>query len=160
MVLQGPDKGQRFRMSDGASVPMGRASDVVPLTDYTVSRRHAELRREGNGWVLEDLKSANGTYLNGKRLERPARLKDGDQIRMGATLMVWDGSEGESPVARAATRVSADLLDLDVGSDGADAAIIGAVASGDDSMILASPAAAEAVRSWRVTSTLLDAVGA
>ncbi len=110
---------------------------------------------------MEDLKSANGTYLNGKRLERPARLKDGDQISMGATLMVWDGSEGKSPEAsRKTAMISADLLDLDAGSDGANAAIIGSVGSGDDSMILATPAAAEAVRSWRVISTLLDAVGA
>ncbi len=161
LILQGPDKGRRFRMAQGEPTRIGRAGDTVGLTDYTVSRRHAELRPVGRGWELVDLKSANGTYLNGKRLERPTTLKDGDQIRMGATLMVWDGSEGKAPEAsRKAARISADLLDLDAGSDGANAAIIGSVASGDDSMILATPAAAEAVRSWRVISTLLDAVGA
>ena len=161
LVIQGPDKGRRIRMAEGRPVLFGRASETLGLTDYTVSRRHAQLRPSGRGWELEDLKSANGTYLNGKRLERPARLRDGDQIRMGATLMVWDGSEGKVPgAAGGAARISADLLDLDAGSDGAHAAIIGSVASGDDSMILATPAAAEAVRSWRVISTLLNAVGA
>ena len=161
LILQGPDKGRRFRMAQGKPTRIGRAGDTVGLTDYTVSRRHAELRPVGRGWELEDLKSANGTYLNGKRLERPTRLKDGDQIRMGATLMVWDGSESKAPgPSRKAATISADLLDLDAGSDTANAAIIGSVASGDDSMILATPAAAEAVRSWRVISTLLDAVGA
>ena len=161
MVLQGPDKGQRFRMAEDKPVLMGRASKAVPLTDYTVSRRHAELRYAGQDWVLEDLKSANGTYLNGKRLERPTRLKDGDQIRMGGTLLVWDATKGTASemVDALATR-STNLLDLDAGSNGTDASIIGTATSSDDSMILASPAAAEAVRSWRVISTLLDAVGA
>lgn len=161
MVLLGPDKGQRFRMPEGKGLLIGRASKVFPLTDYTVSRRHAELRPMGRGWVLEDLKSANGTYLNDRRLERPTQLKDGDRIRMGGTLMVWDGSEGKPDEATHDTRtVPAGLLDLDAGSRSGDAAIIGSVGAGDDSMILASPAAAEAVRSWRVISTLLDAVGA
>ena len=161
MVLQGPDKGQRYRMVRQECVPVGRASKAVPLTDYTVSRKHAEFRPAGRGWILHDLKSANGTYLNNKRLERPTRLKDGDQIRMGATLLVWDGSEGTTPAGgSSATTISAGLLDLDAGRNGGDAAIISTVGAGDDSMILASPAAAEAVRSWRVISTLLDAVGA
>ena len=158
MVLQGPDKGQRFRVKqDRDTILIGRASDATPLTDYTVSRRHAELKRSGRSWMLDDLRSANGTYLNEKRLERPTRLKDGDKIRMGATILVWDGSEGET--VGASSTIAADFVDLDAGGT-AGGAIIGTVSAGDDSMILASPAAAEAVRSWRVISTLLDAVGA
>ncbi|MCA9256599.1 MAG: FHA domain-containing protein, partial [Phycisphaerales bacterium] len=158
MVLQGPDKGQRFRVrNDHDAILVGRASEATPLTDYTVSRRHAELKRSGRSWMLDDLRSANGTYLNEKRLERPTRLKDGDKIRMGATILVWDGSEGETRVSGAT--LSADLVDLDIGG-AAGSSIIGTVGTGDDSMILASPAAAEAVRSWRVISALLDAVGA
>jgi len=146
-------------VSEQEHVLIGRASEVTPLTDYTVSRRHAELRRAGRSWMLDDLRSANGTYLNEKRLERPIRLKDGDKIRMGATVLVWDGSEGSMRDRGRATTIAADLVDLDAGSS-ADIPIIGTVGTGDDSMILASPAAAEAVRSWRVISTLLDAVGA
>ncbi|MFH1419793.1 MAG: ATP-binding protein [Planctomycetota bacterium] len=161
MILQGPDKGRRLQTRGDTLVLLGRASDLLPLTDYTVSRRHAELRRTGRGWRIEDIKSANGTYLNGKRLERPTRLKHGDQIKMGSTLIVWDGSEDKSlDVSGEGATIIADLVDLDAGSRRQDASIIGSVASGDDSMILASPAAAEAVRSWRVVSTLLEAVGA
>ncbi len=157
MVLQGPDKGQRFRVKkDQETILVGRSSEATPLTDYTVSRRHAELKRSGRSWMLDDLRSANGTYLNEKRLERPTRLKDGDKIRMGATILVWDGSEGETRGSR--TTLAADFVDLDAGGS-AEGSIIGTVSAGDDSMILASPAAAEAVRSWRVISTLLDAVG-
>ena len=161
LVVQGPDMGRRFRPEDGKSVLLGRVSEDLPLTDYTVSRRHAELRPTGRGWSLDDLKSANGTYLNGKRLERPVRLKDGDQIKMGSTVIVWDGSEDKAlDGGGAASAHASDLVDLDAGSPQASSSIIGSVGSGDDSMILASPAAAEAVRSWRVLSALLEAVGA
>ena len=87
-VLQGPDKGRTLRTSDDI-VLIGRGSDQIPLTDQTVSRRHAELRVENGAWVLSDLNSANGTYLNGVRINRPTRLKHGDQIRLGGTLVVF-----------------------------------------------------------------------
>ncbi len=159
LILQGPDKGMRFKTVDGKPMLLGRASPDLPLTDFTVSRRHAELKPTGRGWQLDDLRSANGTYINGRRLERPTRLKHGDQIRLGGTLFVWDASE-DRPLSAGTTSadpVMSDLVDLE---SGVDASILGSVATGDDSMILASPAAAEAVRSWRVMSALLNAVGA
>jgi signal transduction histidine kinase/pSer/pThr/pTyr-binding forkhead associated (FHA) protein len=160
-VVQGPDKGLRVSPQDGVAIPIGRASKLLPLTDFTVSRQHAELKPEGRGWALNDLKSANGTYLNGRRLERPTRLKHGDQIRMGATVLFWDATADTTlPPDDEPGMVLTDLSDLDAGRKDLDPAIIGSVAGGDDSMILASPAAAEAVRSWRVMSSLLDAVGA
>ncbi|HVE69979.1 MAG TPA: FHA domain-containing protein, partial [Thermoanaerobaculia bacterium] len=48
-----------------------------------VSRRHARITLSGDGCLLEDLKSANGTYVNNNRVER-ADLKQGDLIRFGA----------------------------------------------------------------------------
>mgnify|MGYP002623920710 FL=1 len=160
LILQGPDKGLRYKTADGKPLQLGRASPDMPLTDYTVSRRHAEVRPTGRGWTVEDSRSANGTYLNGKRLERPTRLKHGDQIRLGATLMVWDSSEETTLSAGAPSPLMSDLVDLEADRNLTDASIIGSVSTADDSMILASPAAAEAVRSWRVMSALLDAVGA
>ncbi len=161
LVIQGPDKGLRFKTTDGEPIVLGRASEQLALTDYTVSRRHAEIRPSGRGWSLEDQRSANGTYLNSQRLERATRLRHGDQIRMGGTIMVWDGSEDAVLDAnKFAAPIVADLVDLEAGGDRGDASIIGSVAGSEDSMILASPAAAEAVRSWRVMSALLDAVSA
>lgn len=64
-------------------VGRGSACDLV-LSDLTVSRVHAELRREGdNGWMLVDLGSLNGTRLNGWRLVGPARVRSGDEISFG-----------------------------------------------------------------------------
>ncbi|GAB2935695.1 FHA domain-containing protein [Nonomuraea fastidiosa] len=64
-------------------VGRGSSCDLV-LTDLTVSRVHAELRREGDGaWMLVDLGSLNGTRLNGWRLVGPARVKSGDEVAFG-----------------------------------------------------------------------------
>lgn len=64
-------------------VGRGSACDLV-LSDLTVSRVHAELRREGDGgWMLVDLGSLNGTRLNGWRLVGPMRVKSGDEVSFG-----------------------------------------------------------------------------
>ncbi|MEV0346589.1 DUF1707 and FHA domain-containing protein [Nonomuraea sp. NPDC050680] len=64
-------------------VGRGSACDLV-LADLTVSRVHAELRREDDGgWMLVDLGSLNGTRLNGWRLVGPAKIKSGDEVSFG-----------------------------------------------------------------------------
>jgi hypothetical protein len=64
-------------------VGRGSACDLV-LSDLTVSRVHAELRREDGGeWLLVDLGSLNGTRLNGWRLVGPARVRSGDEVSFG-----------------------------------------------------------------------------
>ncbi|GLX02466.1 DUF1707 and FHA domain-containing protein [Microtetraspora sp. NBRC 16547] len=63
-------------------VGRGSACDLV-LSDVTVSRVHAELRREDDSWLLVDLGSLNGTRLNGWRLVGPARVRPGDEIAFG-----------------------------------------------------------------------------
>ncbi|WP_066362827.1 DUF1707 and FHA domain-containing protein [Herbidospora mongoliensis] len=63
-------------------VGRGSACDLV-LADLTVSRIHAELRREEDHWLLVDLGSLNGTRLNGWRLVGPARVRSGDEISFG-----------------------------------------------------------------------------
>ncbi|TWF73138.1 uncharacterized protein DUF1707 [Kitasatospora viridis] len=53
------------------------------LNDASVSRQHAELRREGSGWVLYDLGSTNGTHVNGHRIAGAVRVRAGDLVRFG-----------------------------------------------------------------------------
>jgi len=88
-----------LRLSDGSRVvvtdrpvTIGRmaGSDVV-LTDESVSRRHAEVRRVGSDIVLVDLGSTNGTKVNGSGI-RERRLNDGDEITVGTTTMRFEAS--------------------------------------------------------------------
>jgi hypothetical protein len=74
----------------GRSVPLdrtliiGRRPDCdLTLRDDAVSGHHARIIWDGNGWILEDLGSRNGTYVNGERASRPVPLQTGDAIRVG-----------------------------------------------------------------------------
>ncbi|MEZ4227827.1 MAG: FHA domain-containing protein [Polyangiaceae bacterium] len=63
---------------------VGRAEDsTVRLTERNISRRHARLYKNGEGWVIEDLESYNGCYVNGTRIGGGHRLEHGDLIQLG-----------------------------------------------------------------------------
>ena len=69
VFLAGPIAGRRYKLGDGEYV-IGRRSDCqIFVPDMRVSRQHARLVRNGEGWTLEDLGSNNGTYINGVRLQ-------------------------------------------------------------------------------------------
>jgi hypothetical protein len=75
-------------------VVVGRGSDAdITLPDPGVSRRHAEVRREGDEVFLIDLGSTNGTSVNGRAIER-IRLSKGDRIALGRTTMVYERDDG------------------------------------------------------------------
>src|SRR5687768_1639863 len=79
---------------EGSPVSIGRASDCsIPIKDRYLSRKHAEIIAVGTTWMLKDLGSANGTYLNGSRVERDELLKGGDRIRLGDTEIVFETAE-------------------------------------------------------------------
>lgn len=65
------------------------AQCALSLVHHQVSRRHAGVERDGDGWIVRDLGSANGTFVNGVRVER-ARLSDGDRIKVGPFTLVFD----------------------------------------------------------------------
>src|SRR3954453_19303589 len=137
MILQGPDKGRRFELPDTAAL-VGRESRQLPLTDNTVSRRHCELIPDEKGeWILKDLGSSNGSYVNGVRIVGKQALKLGDQLRVGRTLMVFGSQPGVSRTAAGAVRLAGE-------ESGMDSAIMHAVAANDDSMVLAVPEPAAA----------------
>jgi len=71
-------------------VTIGRASEcTIPIKDRYLSRKHAEIVHEDASWILKDSGSANGTYLNGVRVEENLVLKSGDRIRMGDTELLF-----------------------------------------------------------------------
>ena len=154
--MQGPDKGQTFRAQAETAV-LGRQSETVPLSDRTISRRHAELRPDNGAWILHDLKSANGTYLNGIRIKEPVRLKHGDQIKVGATLIVYTGDQSMEKLS--GSDIPDDLIDLTSTDRNLDSAILASVAA-EDSVVIAGPELTQAARAWKVMSELTTAIGA
>jgi nitrogen-specific signal transduction histidine kinase len=94
-VIRGNDQGTRFEL-DGQAIGLGRDSaNVVQIHDTEVSRQHAELRRTDTTYLLVDLNSSNGTFVNGRRVQQH-RLSTGDQVQMGSTLMLYTGPPEES----------------------------------------------------------------
>ncbi len=109
------------------TISIGRASDCsIPIKDRYLSRRHAEIVQVDGHWVLKDLGSANGTYLNGNRVERDSQLRAGDRIRLGDTEIVFETAElnTDKVLAIADTRVSATIAipihDIDESPQAAD----------------------------------------
>ena len=65
-------------------VTIGRAKDCdCVLAEPTVSRLHAELRRDGERWLLRDLGSRNGTRVNGLRVLEATEVRPGDRVALG-----------------------------------------------------------------------------
>lgn len=82
-------EGRRSVLS-GDHVLVGRSRECeVVLADPNVSRRHAELRRDGGRWVIADLGSTNGIKVNGRRVDR-AQLEPGDRITLGVTELTFE----------------------------------------------------------------------
>jgi two-component system NtrC family sensor kinase len=88
-VIEGPDEGKNYQLPTDQPQLIGRSTEAIPLSDNTVSRRHAELTPDGNTWFLRDLKSHNGTMVNGVAIKDRIRLEPGDEIRVGATVFLF-----------------------------------------------------------------------
>lgn len=80
--------GKRLVLGDRAVIGRSRECDVV-LADPNASRRHAEIRRDREGWIVRDLGSTNGTLVNGRRVQ-VARLRPGDRLTLGLTDLVFE----------------------------------------------------------------------
>ena len=88
VVLRGPNTGARFLL-DSDEVSSGRhpESDIF-LDDVTVSRTHATFRRHDDEFLVRDVGSLNGTYVNRERIEE-ATLKTGDEVQIGKFRLVF-----------------------------------------------------------------------
>ncbi len=87
VVLAGANVGQMYKLADVETV-IGRAEgNQIRLTDNGVSRRHARFVAQRGQIVIEDLQSANGTLVNGQKIDQRT-LNDGDKIRIGSTTML------------------------------------------------------------------------
>ncbi|MGD1011915.1 MAG: FHA domain-containing protein [Acidimicrobiales bacterium] len=88
VVKRGPDAGARYVLT-GDVTRVGRHPDSeIFLDDVTVSRRHAEFRRDAGQYLVVDVGSLNGTYVNRERIEA-AILKGGDEVQIGKFKLVF-----------------------------------------------------------------------
>ncbi|OHB86611.1 MAG: histidine kinase [Planctomycetes bacterium RBG_16_64_12] len=130
-VIRGNDQGTRFELA-GEIVGVGRdSSNLVQLHDTEASRQHAEIRHAEGSYVIADLNSSNGTFVNGRKVEEH-RLASGDQVQIGGTLMLF---------TRPAEETGEDLTDqISIASDRQ---------TGDESHIIHSLSHAEGSRIFR-----------
>jgi sigma-B regulation protein RsbU (phosphoserine phosphatase) len=96
VFLAGTIAGRRYRLSDGEYV-IGRRSDCqIFVPDMRVSRQHARLSKQPDGWSLEDLGSNNGTYINGVRLQAATALRHNDEIMIANNRIRVEAQDGST----------------------------------------------------------------
>ena len=135
-IIKGPDQGRRFELPDDEPQLLGRSSEALPLLDQTMSRRHAELTPDDGRWYINDLKSNNGTFVNGRRVLEQRMLQPGDQIRTGNTIIMF-GRDETKPVKRKSPVKIAKPSAMDI-------TVEKTAISNDDSVIMAVPEPSEA----------------
>lgn len=88
IMRTGPTPGATFTL-EGDQLNIGRdSSNDITINDAEVSRRHARLTFQGGKYVLEDLGSTNGTFVNGQRLAGPRVLKAGEVVSFGEQIVL------------------------------------------------------------------------
>jgi Mg-chelatase subunit ChlD len=88
-ITRGPGVGQVFELGDQSAVSIGRAkANQVVVNDVSVSSEHCRIRPEDGQFVLHDLKSTNGTFVNERRVTRHV-LAEGDVVKIGETSLLF-----------------------------------------------------------------------
>ncbi len=132
-VIQGRDQGLRFPL-DEPFVGVGRVGgNAIQLHDTEVSRKHAVFEIAGEEFILRDLNSSNGTYVNGQRI-REKRLLSGDQVQMGRTLLLYTGA------AESVADAQGDVSIIGAGGYDDGSRILHSISQSEGSDLLATPA--------------------
>lgn len=102
VMRSGPTPGVTFPL-DGDQLTIGRdSSNGVAINDAEVSRKHARLSFQGGKYVIDDLGSTNGTFVNGQRLAGPVVLKSGDVVSLGEQIVLMYDAINMDPGATVA----------------------------------------------------------
>jgi pSer/pThr/pTyr-binding forkhead associated (FHA) protein len=87
-ISNGPQAGRDFRLGRRTTIGRNRMECDVVLSDKKVSEKHARIQREGREFVIYDLASRNGTFVNEKKVQKRL-LGDDDEITVGGTTMIF-----------------------------------------------------------------------
>ena len=89
VIKEGDNVGFKWAVEkDSILIGRGEECDLV-FSERPISRHHAEIRREGNRYILRDLNSKNGTCLNGQEISGPVPLQDGDEIQIALRVKLF-----------------------------------------------------------------------
>jgi predicted component of type VI protein secretion system len=103
VMRSGPTPGVIFPL-EGEQLIIGRdPSNSVAINDAEISRKHSRLSFQGGKYVLEDLGSTNGTFVNGQRLAGPVVLKSGDVVSLGEQIVLMYDAINVDPGATIAS---------------------------------------------------------
>jgi hypothetical protein len=94
VVKRGPNAGSKFVLDNDVTKAGRHPDSDIFLDDVTVSRRHAEIQHDTDGYRLRDVGSLNGTYLNRERIESEAPLQNGDELQIGKFKLVFFSGTG------------------------------------------------------------------
>ena len=108
IMRSGPTPGAAYNL-EGDQLTIGRdATNDITINDAEISRRHARLTFQGGKYVLEDLGSTNGTFVNGQRLAGPRVLKAGEVVSFGEQIiLVYEVTNIDAGATMVSPRASA-----------------------------------------------------
>lgn len=112
VMRQGPKPNQVFELTKDVYTAGREAGNDIAIEDTQISRHHARLSRQGNSFVVEDLGSTNGTFVNGRRVTGPVLLSNGDMLGFADTIVL-------------AVQIQSPMSDATVVSHGAGATGVG-----------------------------------
>ncbi len=118
-AVTGPAMGRRYSL-DASQYILGRHPDCdIVLESGSVSRQHAKLVQSGTKYVLEDLKSRNGTFVNGRLIGEPTPLVEGDSVRICDIELTFhvDDEPSELPFGGNSDGSSLGIMMIDDGED-------------------------------------------
>jgi len=105
LVINGANRGSRYEISSALDVVIGRSVGCnLRLDDSEVSRHHARISHNGTDFVLNDLKSANGTKVNGQPVAERA-LGNGDSLLFGSSVIAFQLTESHHPPVVSANQI-------------------------------------------------------
>lgn len=105
-MFEGPGAGTEYSIEKAAILGRLETNDV-PIKDAKASREHAKIFQQGSEYVIVDLNSSNGTFVNGQKITKRA-LKAGDEIAIGVVKLRFEWPEAERAPAQAPKRKTLD----------------------------------------------------
>ena len=109
IVRTGPNPGTVFELTKEVSLIGRDVTNDVVVGDAEVSRQHSRITRTPGGYVLEDLGSTNGTFVNGERLVAPRVMNPGDLVALGETVsLTFDATTPEAAATVAQPAATAE----------------------------------------------------